>query len=130
MNDMTKYNEWSYWLNIGISLDKLGNSLSGGSHKNTISGRTGKHAFEQGPNRTYWKLQEAIVNFAFLPVDGPEHCYQAYMKERESTTFREGNRVVRALLALIILPSCLIIGSTLRVLSFFKNLIRPFKRGK
>ena len=124
---MKKYNQWNYWLNIGISLDKLGNSISSGSHNNTISGRTGANANEKGPNQTFWKLQEAIINFAFLPVDGPDHCLQAYDKEFDSTTFREGNKFVRSILAFIILPSCLIIGIVLRIAKPIRNIFRKRK---
>ena len=120
---MEHYDKYSYWLNLGLSFDKLGNCLSGGSHKITISARTGKHANEPGPYKSYWELQEAIINFAFLPVDGPEHCWQAYQKEIDDAEhMRHGNKFVRGILALIVLPSCLIIGSFLRVLFFFKKI--------
>lgn len=119
---MEHYDKWNYFLNVGISLDKLGNSLSGGSHKVTISARTGKHANTQGTYNTYWQLQQAIINFAFYPVDGPDHCHEAYKKEIEDTeVMREGNTLLRAILALIVLPSCIIIGTLLRI-------IRPFYR--
>ena len=122
MNNMSKYDQAGYFLNVGISLDKLGNALSGGSHKITISARTGKHANEPGAYKTYWELQEAIINFAFLPIDGPDHCWQAYQKEiDDSEHMRHGNKIVRGILALIVLPSCLIIGIILR---FFKPLRR------
>ena len=119
---MEHYDKWNYFLNVGISLDKLGNSLSGGSHKVTISARTGKHANTPGTYKTYWQLQQAIINFAFYPVDGPDHCQEAYKKEIEDTeVMREGNTLLRAILALIVLPSCIIIGALLRI-------IRPFSR--
>ena len=129
--DMKKYDQWSYMLNIGISLDKLGNSLSGGSHKITISARTGKHANKPGPYRTYWKLQEAIVNFAFLPVDGPDHCFQAYTKEKKDSEYmREGNKIVRGVLACIILPSCILIGVVLRVFKGFRGMFKRLSVSK
>jgi len=116
MNDMNKYDQAGYALNVGISLDKLGNSISGGSHKITISARTGKHANEPGPYKTYWELQEAIINFAFLPVDGPDHCFQAYNKEIDDAEhMRHGNKLVRGILSIIVLPSCIIIGVVLRI---------------
>lgn len=123
---MEHYDKWNYWLNVGISLDKLGNSLSGGSHNITISARTGKHANEPGAFQTYWEMQEAIINFAFYPVDGPDHCYEAYKKDAKDEQFiREGNKFLRAILALIVLPSCLIIGTTLRII---KPITRLFKK--
>lgn len=122
---MEKYEKWNYWLNIGISLDKLGNSLSGGSNKNTISGRVGGYSNRKGIYSLFWAILEWIINFAFYPVDGPEHCYQAYQKEKEDTTFREGDWVVRVLLMPVVAGSCLIIGSTLWTI---KPIVRWFKK--
>lgn len=129
MEGVQKYDKWNYWLNVGISLDKLGNSLSGGSHKITISARTGKHANEPGAFKTYWQLQESIINFAFYPVDGPDHCQEAYKKEAKDDQFmREGNRLLRAILAIIVLPSCLIIGSLLRLVKPLLRVLSKIKR--
>lgn len=126
LQSMEHYDKWNYWLNIGISLDKLGNSISGGSHKVTISARTGKHANTPGAFKTYWKLQESIINFAFHPVDGPDHCHNAYKKEREDTeVMREGNPFLRGILAIIVLTFCILIGTTLRII---KPISRLFKK--
>lgn len=121
---MQHYDKWNYWLNIGISLDKLGNSISGGSHENTISARVGDYSNRRGNYSIFWAVLEWIVNFAFLPVDGPDHCYQAYQKEKEGNTFREGKWLVRLLLMPIVVVSCIVIGSVLRII---KPVVKLFK---
>lgn len=123
---MEHYDKWGYWLNVGISLDKLGNSISAGSNKVTISGRTGKYSYTDEPYKPLWKLQESVINFAFYPVDGPNHCLEAYKKEKHlSKEMREGNKLARGVMFwLIVLPSCLVIGVALRLI---KPIVKLFK---
>jgi len=55
-----------------VAIDQLGNAIAGGNPDATISARTGYFANEN-PNKTfiyYWRLMEAIINFAFYPVQG------------------------------------------------------------
>ena len=87
MESMDKYDKWNYWLNFGISIDKVGNTISQGSHHNTISARVGGCANTEGGHKKYWGFLEKVINWTFLPVDGPNHCYRAYLKEKDSTTF-------------------------------------------
>jgi len=128
---MEHYDKWNYWLNIGISLDKLGNSLSAGSHKVTISARTGKYSHTDEPYKPLWKLQEAVINFAFFPVDGPNHCLNAYKKEKHlKDEMREGNKIARGVMFwLIVLPVCVLIGSVLNLISPIRRLIKKFNYG-
>ena len=127
MEGMEKYDKWSYWLNLGISLDKLGNSVSAGSNKITISGRTGKYSHTEEPYNPLWKLQEAVINFAFYPVDGPNHCLEAYKKEKHlREEMREGNKLARLVMFwLIVLEFCVIIGVVLRIV---KPIFRLFNK--
>lgn len=110
---MKHYDKWNYWLNIGISTDKWGNSFSGGSHNNTISARVGDYSNRKGVYSLFWCVLEWIINFAFYPVDGPEHCYKAFKKEKEDSTFREGNWLGRIVLMPIVVIVCILIGSIL-----------------
>jgi len=128
---MEHYDKWNYWLNVGISLDKLGNSISAGSHRITISARTGKYSHTSEPYKPLWKIQEAVVNFAFYPVDGPSHCLKAYEKEIFlEAEMREGNKIARfGLFWLIVLPSCVIIGAVLNILSPIRKLLKKLNYG-
>jgi len=132
MDGVEKYDKWSYWLNIGISLDKLGNSISAGSHKVTISARTGKYSHTDEPYKPLWKLQEAVINFAFHPVDGPSHCLHAYIKEKNLTQeMREGNKIARAFMFWsIVLPSCILIGSVLNIAKPIRRLFKTLNYSK
>lgn len=116
---MTHYDEWKYWLNLGISADKFGNALTYGSNKITISARTGKYSHTDQPYKPLWKIQEAVVNFAFYPIDGPNHCLNAYKKEKHlDKEMREGNKIARVVLFwIIVLPICVVIGIILNILS-------------
>ena len=124
MESMDKYDKWNYWLNYGISIDKVGNTISQGSHHNTISARVGGCANTEGGHKKYWGFLEKVINWTFLPVDGPNHCYRAYLKEKDSTTFREGNKWGRAALVPILLIVCPIIGIVLRVLKVILKVIK------
>lgn len=112
-------------MNVGIGFDKAANTWSGGSHNNTISARVGDYSNRKGRYSLFWAILEWIINFAFLPVDGPEHCYKAFQKEKDDNTFREGKWPVRVLLMPIVASSCLVIGVTLR---FIKPIVKAFKR--
>ena len=124
MIGVEKYDKWNYWLNIGISLDKLGNSVSGGDNKNTISARTGDYANRRGFYSLFWAVLEWIINITFRAVDGPNHCYNAYLKEQHDNTFRDGNWGGRLVLMPIVIMSCLVIAPVLWTLKPFVTLIK------
>lgn len=106
-----------------IGIDQLGNALTGGNPDSTISARVGYFSENAKRGRPYWKSLEAIIDFAFYPVDGPRHCYQAWQSE-EGQQFRRGNDFFQILLSIIIIVACLIIAVVLRVLVFF---VRPWR---
>ncbi len=67
-----------------IVLDKFGNTICGGRHTNTISARTGYFArYSVLATRWYWILMRKIIDTAFYPIDGPNHCDNAYMREED-----------------------------------------------
>ncbi len=73
----------SWLMNILVAGDQLGNALSKGNPDNTISARIGYFNYAVDSfNNKYWKLLERIVNFTFKPIDGPDHCFQAYCNDR------------------------------------------------
>lgn len=63
----------SYIIELLVAFDQLGNAIAGGYAEQTVSGRIGWHA-NKGNHTFYWSFPESIVNWAFSPIDGGEHC--------------------------------------------------------
>lgn len=107
-----------------MKVDKLGNWLSGGNIEHTISARVGKYSNEDDYNPG-WKLLEAIINFAFYPIDGPEHCFQALNKEitkDPSDDFKEGSKFMKVILSVIVVIFCIPISCTLYLYKKIKRI--------
>lgn len=97
-----------YLKNLLVAVDQLGNTIAGGNPDNTISARVGY--FSQVPGsriRGYWKTMEAIINFTFWPVDGPDHCQHAFESDPEETFYDGGSDIGRFALSLITIPCCI-----------------------
>lgn len=118
----------TYIKNILVSIDQLGNTISGGNPDNTISGRIGffaNHAFIYV--KWYWLFLQMIVNATFYPLDGPCHCHQAYHNE-EDEEYYHVKFLGLFVLSLITLFSCLIIISPIYVISFILRGIKMLFR--
>lgn len=78
-------------LEILIKIDEKANHLTGGHKDLTISARIGYQA-RSSPlwSRMYWVLLEWMVNTAFEPVDGPDHCYKAFIADPDKDKVRHG----------------------------------------
>ncbi len=105
---------WKYISNIFISIDQLGNVIAGGYADNTISARIGYYNNHYFPDRSlvpfYWKILEKIIDFTFRPVDGPNHCHEAYHNDpSEVFNSRVTNFLVVFASVIIIIPSCIVI---------------------
>jgi len=108
------------WLkNMAVAIDQLANAFAGGNPDVTISARTGFNANLNSDTTFiyYWKLMEYIINFAFYPLDGPDHCLQSYQNDPDEH-HQSGSDFVRAVLGVIIIVSCSCIGIILWLLSF------------
>jgi len=96
-------------MNLLISVDQLGNTISGGNPDSTISARVGY--FTQNRDETnmfyYWKGLEKLINFSFYPLDGQDHCHQAYNKEGGKAYVKTGKDWMRFALSFIIITSCI-----------------------
>lgn len=63
----------SYIKNVLVAIDQLGNAICGGNPDVTISARTGYFAnISNTKLKPWWRIMEAIINFAFKPIDGPD----------------------------------------------------------
>ena len=97
------------WISgVLIGIDQLGNAIAGGNPDATISARTGYFA-NISPNRTfihYWKIMEAVINFAFYPLDGSDHCLQSYEKDSDEH-HEQGSDTMKGVLGIFIIVGCI-----------------------
>lgn len=109
----------SYIYNLLVAFDQLGNAIAGGDPDSTISARVGFFA-NQGENLTkyprFWKFLEKIINFAFWPVDGNNHCKDAYESDPEKH-FR-GKILAKIIILLLSVSFSLIISGILYLIWF------------
>lgn len=63
------------------NISRLANALSGGSHRNSVSGRVGAKVISSA--HPFWNIASSIIDNTFEPVDGVEHCFNAYKVEAE-----------------------------------------------
>ena len=96
------------WLRgVLVAIDQLGNAIAGGNPDATISARTGYFArVAETPLKPWWQCMQRVIDFTFLPIDGPDHCFNAYLADRDEL-HEEGSDLMRGLLGLIILMVCI-----------------------
>lgn len=116
-----------YLLNIGISVDQLGNALTGGDPDNTISARVGYHNHQKN-TPFQWVILRYIIDITFYPVDGWGHCHQAYHSD-PSEDFTKGSNIALAFLFILILANCIIISIILYFL-WLIGIARPDSKSK
>ena len=102
----------NFFSNLFVAIDQLGNVLAGGNPDNTISSRVGYYTrdFDESKIAFHWKFFRNIIDFAFYPVDGKNHCQEAYFNDA-GEVFDEGTNdyLVIIALAVIVVPCCIII---------------------
>ncbi|WP_299579953.1 hypothetical protein [uncultured Microbulbifer sp.] len=99
------------WIrSVCIAIDQLGNAIAGGNPGATISARCGYFTrVKETSFRRYWRILEWMINFAFLPIDGPDHCYRCYLWDH-TEKHEEGSDFMRALLGMIVIWFCVPLG--------------------
>lgn len=106
-------------LAVLVAIDQLGNAIAGGNPDATVSARVGYWAqFAGAMHKWYWLMLEKIIDFTFYPLDGPKHCYQNYLLEKDEV-FQHGNDIAIAVLGLIIIVVCIPLSIILRVAVLF-----------
>tara|TARA_B110000967_G_scaffold184600_1_gene204174 strand:- start:253 stop:612 length:360 start_codon:yes stop_codon:yes gene_type:complete len=119
MADTSAYRGWLY--TVLIAIDQLGNALAGGYADSTISARVGYNARHSSPVRkNYWRLLEWVINYSFLPLDGPDHCYHAYLAGN-NTYYRDGSDLMRVILSSLIFFNAMPIAIVTRILAWQKR---------
>lgn len=119
----------NFFINFFISIDQLGNVLAGGNPDNTISSRIGYYTEEYYPSKKVplkWTLFKKIINFTFFPIDGHQHCKEAYFNDAGEEFDKDTNDIAVAILAIIIIISCFFIIILLYTLYAFR-IVSPKK---
>lgn len=116
-----------FFTNFLISIDQLGNVIAGGNPDNTISSRIGYYTQHFKNSGWQWILLGKIINTTFWPLDGPNHCHEAYHNDAGEEFDKGTNNILVAIIAaLLIIPSCIITCMVLYTLYFLK-IISPKK---
>lgn len=99
---MTDYNA-TYIGRIVNGVSQLGNAISGGSPDISISARIGQKQHKHW----FWSMCAAIVNFTFYPIDGHDHCLNAYFADRyEDYSVGHGNAFGLVIMTILMLFVC------------------------
>jgi hypothetical protein len=103
-----------YWLSVLVAIDQLGNAVAGGNPDNTISARVGFFASDlhESKIKAYWKALERIIDFTMEPLQGPGHCYNAWLGEQDETD-TEVTYVTRIILGIFVAIGCIFISIAL-----------------
>ncbi|MFC3151319.1 hypothetical protein ACFOEK_09805 [Litoribrevibacter euphylliae] len=104
------------WPNaVLVAIDQLGNAIAGGNPDATVSARVGFFSIHaKKPYIWYWKALAEIIDFAFYPVDGPNHCVDSYRADKDEL-YQQGSDFFRAMLGLIVIVFCLPTSLVLRL---------------
>lgn len=123
-----KLKDRSYIYRVFVGIDQLGNAVAGGNPDNTISGRTGYFAKSAHDSvRWYWIILEKLINFTFYPLDGPEHCDQAYRND-ELEDYYVLKGIMFFILSIITIASCAILCPLFYLLLFLKVVKPPITK--
>lgn len=96
-----------YFKNILVAVDQLGNAICYGNPDVTISARVGYYSQVERVYLYYWRTLEKIINFTFWPVDGPNHCKEAFEADPEEVFNDSFGDFFRILLSAIIVIACI-----------------------
>ena len=114
----------SYIGNFFVAIDQLGNAIAGGNPDNTISSRVGYYNNHHNAHSNIplqWRMFEKIIDFTFWPIDGPNHCHEAFHSDAGEVFDKNTKNVLVAILAaLLIIPSCILIAVILYTLYLFR----------
>ncbi len=118
-----------YLANFFVSIDQLGNVLAGGNPDNTISSRVGYYTeeyYKEGKVPLRWTFFKKVINFTFFPIDGPDHCKEAYYNDAGEEFDNGTSDFAVFILAILIMGSCIPIALLLYLLYLF-GIVSPRK---
>jgi len=102
----------NFLTNFFISIDQLGNVIAGGNPDNTISSRVGYYTeryYESEKIPLRWRVFRNIINFTFYPIDGENHCKEAYFNDAGEEFDKGTSDIAVSILAVLIIASCFFI---------------------
>jgi hypothetical protein len=99
----------NYLLNLMQAHSQYFNAWLGGSADISISARIGEKV--QNSPSNFWIICELIVDTAFFPLDGKEHCIEAYKKDsKEDYKFAKGGVATLVILSILLVLVCVPLG--------------------
>ena len=112
---MSPLGRWLY--GVLVAIDQLGNALAGGDPDARISTRVGFHCQRKRMvHFGYWNLLRVIIDFTFLPIDGPDHCAKAYGADH-GAHHENGSDAARAILGVVVILFCALLVPVIWLLS-------------
>ena len=108
-----------YWYHLAIAFDQLGNAIAGGNPDSTISARIGYNVEHDG--HWIWFMLQEIVDWTFRPIDGPEHCRQAYDADKNEVFYAAGKDWIKLVLIWIVVVFCIPLSIIIRLSKLFKK---------
>jgi len=111
-----KYNPCKHLYKIAVGFDQWACAIADGNIDSTISATCGKY---MNKDKFFYFLAR-IVDWTFKPVDGPNHCLQAYAKD-PNEDFKKG---FKPLMFLFTITGCLVIAPITYTILLIKKLFR------
>ena len=106
-----------WFMEVVIAIDRMFNAIAGGRSEITISARLG-YLYYKRPS-PWATILMRIVDFTFKPVDGNNHCLQAYFLETDEVIIK-GNKIALAFLSLFVVLGCVVIYLPILIISLWK----------
>jgi hypothetical protein len=119
----------NYGQRLFIAFDLLANAVAGGNHLVTISARVGYMSAQAKKSFYIWDLCERIINGTFKPIDGPNHCWNAYLWTKktlklagtDSLHINHGPNYMLYILLGIVVLSCIVLYLPIKAISFLTS---------
>mgnify|MGYP001359820842 FL=1 len=96
------------WFDQGV------NSWGGGNPDCTISACA--YIYRKGK---FWGLMEKVIDYTFKPIDGPQHCMQAYHSD-SSEDYTNGGYLRKGFIGLCVLIFCVVAILPIKIIGAFK----------
>jgi len=116
-----------YLANFFVSIDQLGNVIAGGNPDNTISSRVGYYTeeyYDKDKVPFRWTFFKKVINTTFWPIDGRDHCKEAYYNDAGEEFDPGTSDIAVFILAILIIGSCIIIAVVLYLL-YILGIVSP-----
>lgn len=104
-------------MKVMIALDQLGNAISGGNPDITISSRVGYYSSIS--SKWVWAFMEWWIDLTFYPIDGPKHCYNSHLANKDEVYASEGKDVFKVIMMMILLLVLAPISIVIKIISLF-----------